>query len=359
VFQSKQCFILLQCVVVCVTSLYGEGNCIAVKLNNKSKTYKSLLRKRRLFVLYNYHQQPKMSNTPAKEKPNTHAGKIYFIGSGPGNPDLITVKGANLLSQAEVIITDRLAGDEIIERYANPQAIIVDVGKQGGNNKSYKQNDINDLLVKFANLYEKVVRLKGGDIAFFSNVYDELQTLSANNIQYEIIPGITAASGASAYAGVPLTARGYSRGAQLLTYYKDFTINNETWKQLAAFEETLVFYMSSNNLLSIVQQLLNAGAAADIPFIVVEQATTPEQRVQSFTLQSFLQNPQADFKSPSIVIIGKVASLHASFAWFQKESTSTTNYFRNVEEETNYLKVQTFIHQKNIENANRTKTQIL
>src|SRR5690349_23007592 len=99
---------------------------------------------------------------PGTEKQNERTGKIYFIGSGPGNPDLITVKGATILSEAEVIITDRLAGDEIIERYANPHAIIIDVGKQGGNQKSYKQEDINKLLVQFAQLYEKVVRLKGG-----------------------------------------------------------------------------------------------------------------------------------------------------------------------------------------------------
>src|SRR5436190_23473798 len=123
-----------------------------------------------------------MSRETISEKQNSTPGKIYFIGSGPGNPDLVTVKGATLLSQAEVIITDRLSGDEIIQHYANPQAIIIDVAKQGGNERSYQQKDINKLLVQFANLYEKVVRLKGGDIAFFSNVYDELKTLAENNI---------------------------------------------------------------------------------------------------------------------------------------------------------------------------------
>jgi uroporphyrin-III C-methyltransferase len=282
---------------------------------------------------------------------NRSTSKIYFIGSGPGNPDLITVKGARLLSQAEVIITDRLAGDEIIACYANPNAIIVDVGKQGGNEKSYKQKDINALLIKFAGLYEKVVRLKGGDIAFFSNVYDELKTLADNNIAYEIVPGITAASGASAYTGVPLTARDHSRGAQLLTYYKDSIISDEKWKQLAAFEETLVFYMSSNNLLSIVENLLLAGAEKNIPFIVVEQATTPNQHVQSFTLESFSNNAVQNFASPSIVIMGKVANLYKEFAWFQNHHDSNENYFRNVEAETAYLKIKSFI-QKNIEHVN-------
>lgn len=278
---------------------------------------------------------------------NLHTGKIFFIGSGPGNPDLITVKGAAILSQAEVIITDRLAGDEILERYANPKAIIVDVGKQGGNTKSYKQDDINKLLVQFAGLYEKVVRLKGGDVAFFSNVYDELQTLQLNNITYEIIPGITAAAGASAYTGVPLTARGFASGVQFLTYYKNTIISDDGWKQLAAFEETLVFYMSSNNLLSIVEKLLHAGAGNNIPFIVIEQATTPNQNVRSFTLQSFLENPDQNFTSPSIVIMGRVADLHKRFAWFKNEEQAS-NYFRGVEEETSYLKIKTFIQQKNI-----------
>ena len=304
-----------------------------------------------------------MSNKPA-ETHNVNTGKIYFIGSGPGNPDLITVKGANLLAQAEVIITDRLAGDEIIERYANPNAIIIDVGKQGGNEKSYKQSDINKLLVQFANLYERVVRLKGGDIAFFSNVYDELQTVVENNIAYEIVPGITAASGASAYTGVPLTARGYSSGVQLLTYFNNGIINKETWKQLADFKETLVFYMSSNNLISIIEKLINARANTTTPFIVVEQATTPNQRVHSFTLQSFLDNP-AQFHSPSLVIMGKVAGLHKDFSWYKTESVADGNYFRSVEEATEYLKINSFATepvegvQKVTENVDRTKTQII
>lgn len=300
-----------------------------------------------------------MSSNTTPTKQNSSTGKIFFIGSGPGNPDLITVKGASILSQAEVIITDRLAGDEIIERYANPNAVIIDVGKQGGNKKSYKQEDINKLLVQFAQLYEKVVRLKGGDIAFFSNVYDELKTVTENKIPYEIVPGITAASGASAYSGVPLTARGYSSGVQFLTFYKDTIISDDVWKQLAVFEETLVFYMSSNNVLSIVQKLLHAGAEKSIPFIVVEQATTPNQNVKSFTLESFLQNPEQNFTSPSIVIMGKVADLYKAFSWFKIEENANTNFFRSVEKETDYLKIKSFIQNKNIEHANRAKTTII
>jgi len=311
-----------------------------------------------LFYAVTINKQIKMSRQTEVQKQNPNPGKIYFISSGPGNPGLITVKGAALLSQAEVIITDRLAGDEIVQRYANPQAIIIDVAKEGGNERSYQQKDINQLLVQFANLYENVVRLKGGDIAFFSNIYDELKTLSENKIAYEIVPGVTAASGASAYTGVPLTAREHASGVQFLTYYKNTIISDESWKQLAAFEETLVFYMSSNNLLSIVQNLLNVGAEKTIPFIVVEQATTPSQNVQSFTLQSFYKNAEQNFTSPSIVIMGKVAGLYKDFAWFKNEQSSSA-YFRSVEDETNYLKIKSFIAEKNNEHVNRTKTSVV
>ena len=286
------------------------------------------------------------------------SGTVYFLGAGPGDPELITIKGAKILSEAEIIITDRLAGDEIIQRYANPNAIIVDVGKQGGKNESYKQTDINQLLLQFANLYEKTVRLKGGDTGIFSNIFDELKTLNENNIPYEIIPGITAAAGASAFTGVPLTARGYATGVQFLTYYYNTVISDDNWKRLASFEDTLVFYMSSNNLLPLVKNLIDAGACTSIPFIVIEQATTPQQNVHSFYLGSFINAPVQNFISPSIVIMGRVAELYKDFSWFKKKEQSK-NYFRNVGEKTNYLKINSFISKKNIENADRTKTKII
>ena len=286
------------------------------------------------------------------------SGTVYFLGAGPGDPELITIKGAKILSEAEIIITDRLAGDEIIQRYANPNAIIVDVGKQGGKNESYKQTDINQLLVQFANLYEKTVRLKGGDTGIFSNIFDELKTVNENNIPYEIIPGITAAAGASAFTGVPLTARGYATGVQFLTYYYNTVISDDNWKRLASFEDTLVFYMSSNNLLPLVKNLIDAGACTSIPFIVIEQATTPQQNVHSFYLGSFINAPVQNFISPSIVIMGRVAELYKDFSWFKKKEQSK-NYFRNVGEKTNYLKINSFISKKNIENADRTKTKII
>ena len=296
------------------------------------------------------HQQP-ISMHIQKNNNGNSSGTVYFIGAGPGDPELVTVKGARTLAEAEVIITDRLASNAIIQQYVNKDAIIVETVKEDSNKNSYTQQNINQLLLQFSNLYEKTVRLKGGDTGIFSNIFDELKTLQENNIRYEIIPGITAAAGASAYTGVPLTARGYASGVQFLTYYKNTIVSDENWNRLAAFENTLVFYMSSNNLLSLVKNLLHAGAQSNIPFIVVEHATTPQQRVHSFSLDSFLHNPVQNFASPSIVIMGHVAELYKNFSWFEGTTETALKYFRSVEDKTAYLKIHSFITQKNIANA--------
>src|SRR6266487_2562 len=233
-------------------------------------------------------------------------GKVYFVGAGPGDPELLTIKAAHVLSKAEVVITDRLVSEEILRKHVNANAVIIPVGKQAGSNASTPQFEINDLLVQFAASYNNVVRLKGGDVSLYSNILDELITVKEYNIPYEIIPGITAASGASAYTGVPLTARKLATGVRMLTYYKDSVIADEAWKHLATFEDTLVFYMTGNLLPQLVSKLLQAGADKDIPFIVVEQATTPNQYVHQFTLGEFNSTEiHTEFVSPSLVIIGK------------------------------------------------------
>jgi len=246
---------------------------------------------------------------------NRNYGKVYFVGAGPGNPELLTIKAARILAKAEVVITDRLVSEEIIKEFVNPEAIIIPVGKQGRSNASTPQTEINDLIVQFAASYKTVVRLKGGDVSLYSNVLDELLAVKENNIEYEIIPGITALSGASAYTGVPLTARGYATGVRVLTYYINTAISAEAWKHLASFEDTLVFYMTGNALPQLVNNLLKAGADAAIPFIVVEQATTPNQYVHQFTLGQFNNQLHPEFLSPSLVIMGKVTALYKQFAW--------------------------------------------
>src|SRR6478736_2169753 len=173
-------------------------------------------------------------------------GKVILAGAGPGDPDLITVKTLNYLQQADVIITDRLVSEELLKKHVKAGAEIIYAGKQAGKEDSTPQTTINDLLVKHALRKKLVVRLKGGDVSFYSNILDELKTLHEFKIPFEIVPGITAASGAAAYAGIPLTARGYSTAVRFLTYYQSDLSDEVKWKDLAATDDTLVFYMSAD-----------------------------------------------------------------------------------------------------------------
>ncbi len=256
------------------------------------------------------------------------AGKVFFVGAGPGDPSLLTVKAANILKIADAVIVDRLVSEDILTEFVNPKAHIIPVGKQGGSDASKPQYEINSLLVKMAKRFKNTVRLKGGDVSMFSNILDELTALRSAGVTYEIIPGITAVSGAAAYTGIPLTARGYATGVRLLTYYQTSAVSSEAWNELARFEDTLVFYMSGNNLQNVVSKLLQAGAEPTMPFIVVEQATTPNQYVHAFTLEEYvLKNYDTSFVSPSLVIMGRVAALYHQFAWLPG-SADRSAYFK-------------------------------
>lgn len=269
-------------------------------------------------------------------------GKVILAAAGPGDPELITVKTAKYLSQADVVLTDRLVSQEILNEYVKPDAEIVYVGKQCRRGVSTPQAAINELLVQFASEGKLVVRLKGGDVSIFSNIMDELETVVSNNIPYEIIPGVTAALGASAYAGIPLTARGYSTAVRLLTYYKPDVVTNEYWKELAETNDTLVFYMSSETLDKLVEKLVENKIAEDKLLAVIEQATTPLQNVHITSLYEYEEQLKGkSFISPSLVIIGKVVALHQQFAWI-KNNSSKEYYFKPV---TNQLKT--------IENSNK------
>ncbi len=249
-------------------------------------------------------------------------GKVILAGAGPGDPDLISVKAANYLQQADVVLTDRLVSKQIIERYVKPSASVIEVGKQCRRGVSTPQLTINELIVHYANQGKLVVRLKGGDVAFYSNVLDELEILVANKIPYEIVPGITAASGASAFAGIPLTARDHATAVRFLTYYKSTVVKEEYWKELANTKDTLVFYMSSETLDDLVNKLIENGIAADIQLAVVEQASTPFQQVYISKVHNYAETLKGQsFLSPSLVIIGKVVNLHQSFNWFTGKDT--------------------------------------
>jgi len=243
--------------------------------------------------------------------------KVYFIGAGPGEPELLTIKAAKILSEAEVVITDRLVSEEILTQHVNPVAHIIPVGKQGGSSASKLQKEINQLLLNAAERFSVVVRLKGGDTSLFSNIFDELTAVKNAGIQYEIIPGITAASGAAAYAGIPLTARGFASSVRMLTCFDDEIISDAEWNALATTRDTLILYMSANKMLQVACKLMNAGASPQTSLLVIEQATTPNQYVHRFQLSDFIFNDNSHFISPSIVIIGNITALQEKFEWLQ------------------------------------------
>lgn len=255
-------------------------------------------------------------------------GKVILAAAGPGDPELITAKAIRYLQQAEVVLTDRLVSDEILRNYVNPAAEVIYVGKQCRRGNSTPQETINEMIVEYAAQQKLVVRLKGGDVSIFSNVLDELETLVANNIPYEIIPGVTAALGASAYAGIPLTARGYSTAVRFLTLYKSDIVTDEYWKDLAVTSDTLVFYMSAETVNQVVTKLIHFGVPKDIHIAVAEQATTPLQNIHVCAIHEFLEKyGDRKFLSPSLVIIGRVVTLHAQFAWLNS-SDSREEYFK-------------------------------
>jgi uroporphyrin-III C-methyltransferase len=260
-------------------------------------------------------------------------GKVIFAGAGPGDPELITVKAANYLQKADIVLTDRLVSKQILINYVSPKAEIIHVGKQCRRGISTPQQTINELMVEYALMGKLVVRLKGGDVSIFSNILDELETLVTNNISYEIIPGITAALGAAAFAGIPLTARGYATSVRFLTYYKSDIVGDEYWKELANTNDTLVLYMSSETLLNVTEKLIANHIHEDKLLAVIEQATTPLQNVHITNIYDFQNRFGArSFISPSLIIIGKVVSLHQNFKWLKNNNTSE-NYFKPLRSE--------------------------
>lgn len=255
-------------------------------------------------------------------------GKVILVGAGCGDPELITVKAVRWLQEADVVLTDRLVSKDILTDYVRKDAEIFYVGKQCRRGFSTPQKSINELIVQFAHEGKLVVRLKGGDVSVFSNVLDELETVVESNIPYEIVPGVSAAMGAAAYTGIPLTARGYSTAVRLLTFYKNDVVTAAYWKELAQTDDTLVFYMSSETLDGVVENLLQHGIADDKLLAVIEQATTPMQQVHTSSLQDYENRLKGKIlASPTLVMIGKVVALQEKFGWVDNAG-SNEEYFK-------------------------------
>ena len=273
----------------------------------------------------------KTSDSKAKENylhvKDSSKGKVIIAGAGPGDPDLLTIKLVRYLQKADVVLVDRLVSTDVIEEYVSSKAEVISVGKQCRSDLSVPQATINELMVQFVKEGKLVVRLKGGDVSIFSNVLDELETLVNNHIAYEIIPGITSALGAAAYAGIPLTARNHANAVRFLTYYKSDIFTDDYWKELAQTSDTLVFYMSGEALPAIVEKLTVQKISPDKLLAIVQQATTPNQHVEIINLYETEDLNDKQLASPTLLIIGRVVALHQQFKWMMNYK-GTKEYFR-------------------------------
>ncbi|MCK5121480.1 MAG: uroporphyrinogen-III C-methyltransferase, partial [Methylococcales bacterium] len=252
----------------------------------------------------------------ANTETTDNIGEVYLVGAGPGDPDLLTFRALRLMQQADVVVYDRLVSAEILDLTRRDSEKIY-VGKQRQNH-SLPQDSINELLASLAKQGKRVVRLKGGDPFIFGRGGEEIETLLQQNINFQVVPGITAASGCATYAGIPLTHRDHAQSCTFVTgHLKDGSIDLN-WKQLSTPNQTIVFYMGLSGLEKICQSLINNGCPKEHPIAIIQQGTTTNQRVFTGTLDTLPQHiADKGIKAPTLIIVGTVVTLHDKLNWFK------------------------------------------
>ena len=246
------------------------------------------------------------------DKPERETGEIILVGAGPGDAGLLTLRGLQAIQQADVVFHDHLVTQPVLE-LVRRDAELICVGKRAGEH-SVPQHETNQLLVEAAKAGKTVVRLKGGDPFIFGRGGEELETLCNAGIPFSVVPGITAASGCSAYSGIPLTHRDYAQSVRLITGHLK-TGGELDWENLAAEKQTLVFYMGLNQAATIQQKLIEHGMPGEMPVAIVENGTAVTQRVIDGTLTQLGELAQ-QMNSPSLIIIGRVVGLRDKLNWF-------------------------------------------
>ncbi len=247
-------------------------------------------------------------------------GKVYLVGAGPGDPGLITLRGKYLLERAEVVVYDYLANPKLLS-YVPKNAQLIYAGKKGGGLHAFTQEGINKLLVELAKQGKMVVRLKGGDPFIFGRGAEEIEELVGEGIEFEVVPGVTSATAAATYAGIPITHRDYTASVAFVTGHEDPTkkFSNISWDKLATGVGTIVIYMGIKTLPSITQKLIDFGRSPETPVAVVRWASTPQQRSVVGTLATICDVvAQAYIKPPALVIVGEVVKLRSTIDWFEK-----------------------------------------
>lgn len=309
-----------------IPSQYGKLAKLATMYREKVKSKFKKIRDRRIFweevfsgniaeaVFANNIKQAelgleeKLSNAKASK-----IGEIYLVGAGPGDPDLLTFKALRCMQHSDVILYDRLISKEVME-LVRRDATVIYVGKKAGL-KSCRQENINQQMVELAKQGKKVCRLKGGDPFIFGRGGEEIETLVQENIPFQIVPGITSASGCSAYAGIPLTHRDYSHSCRFVTAHLKDGSCNLPWQELVGENQTIVFYMVSRSLKEISEKLIQHGMKKNMPVALIEKGTNFDQNIHISNVSKIAEIDADKVIAPSLLILGEVVHLHKKLKW--------------------------------------------